>query len=648
MLRVDNILDTKTNYKFYKDRKMIAIILILFSIILEIGTLMNTPVIATINSYTIGVLFGRYSFFFYFYIFATSIVYILKFQKGIKIFKITKISYWVFVLCFMTMIVSWFFYAKKFPLSKGILGSGGFKHSFGLWWDQFKHSKYVWAPTTSDAGLIGALLFSIFSSFLGAIGAAILYTIFSILAFSFMITGSWIGIYVSIINYFKKQKKGFVNGDSLLNNNQLFLEIGDDYADQTNNTRKQILPFEDVSDLEKSNSFTKNTLENQKEWSISNNIWNDFYYSNNQLQFQTKWVESQIKELNKLFISFKLQGKIINRKIGPTITQLIIDSPIPTEIVNNEFNKIEENIKLILDTMQIRFVQIVNNSKKLIIEFENKYKSIVDFLNAKFNTKKFSLPIFIGMDIDNKPINIDLNNIHTILMVSQDNEHLILLNTVIASLIINKSPQDLKIIIIDNSNIDLAIFSSIPHLLSPIVNNIVDIKYTLRQTIKAINERKNTFQKYNVKTITEYNKIVNNKNLILPNIVMVINNIESLFQKTHDEEFLLLAEIMESSMNTGIQIIITTNNFANIDFLNNYLIKNTLLKIIFKMKTKINSRNFIDSTGAEKLIGSGDMLVLNPLMILKRIQSPSLSDMELQNIVGKICNFFNNNYKSDL
>ena len=274
--------------------------------------------------------------------------------------------------------------------------------------------------------------------------------------------------------------------------------------------------------------------------------------------------------------------------------------------------------------------------------------------SKEFQESKYHLPVILGEDINRKTQIIDLVKVPCILISGMSNKEINnMLNVLISSLVIKKNPEQLKLILIDASKIELLpynklihkFFGSIPKTQKAIISGYKDAIKTLENLNNKIDYRAELLEKANVRSIDEYNKKLisnqldkNNKHKHLPYLVVIINEYSFYKSKLPKE---LEIEISRAALNAkklGVHLIITTQN-PGIEIITGMIKFSFPGRIAFQVKDKIDSRTVIDIASAEKLTGNGDMLFLNGESEneeLLSLQTPHISKPELLEMLNFI------------
>lgn len=646
----------QTKYIFYKDTRIIAIIIAFIAITLQVAEFTKTPVLYTIHAYTIGILFGQYSAFFYFYCLLISITILVKPIRFLKFIQLTQWSYWLFSLSLMTALVTWFYYVNNLSLNGNSIGTGAWRQSFGLWWHNFTNLKThsIWYPSTPDAGIIGALLYSSLAFFSTTVVTAISYSIMACLAFSVMITGTWIGLYKNILKY-KKRFLSRKNNLSIISHNSPFISLDNEFDDVVNNDVDVPLPFEDVSILDSdTTSNTSAPVPNKKVWNKYNlinplSVLKQKSTSHTQINQMQSQIDSKKHALNNLFKTFSLDAKIVDTIIGPTLTKFIIKTGSTINL--RKFEQVSQNIKMVLESKEIRMELPIPGKALIGIEFANSKRSVVTFFEVfkDLRTSDSSLAVALGQTIEGKSILLNVNETpHLLIAGATGSGKSVSINTIIASLIMTKSPKDLRLLLIDPKFVELNIYENIPHLLSPIITDSARAAHDLNVIVNIMESRYKRMAELKVRQIEKYNLVAKAQNLEhWPYIVIVIDELADLMAVSAKSVETSIQRLTQKARAAGIHLILATQR-PSTNVVTGVIKANIPSRIAFSVSSGVDSKVILDHVGAEKLIGQGDMLMSLYGQYIERAQGAFLSNQEIAKIVREAKKYGKPDYYPEL
>ncbi len=327
--------------------------------------------------------------------------------------------------------------------------------------------------------------------------------------------------------------------------------------------------------------------------------------------------------------SFGVQISRINATVGPTVTLYEIT---PAEGVRiSKIRGLEADIALSLSALGIRIIAPIPGKGTIGIEVPNKNPQIVSMesvLNSKkFQTTKMALPMALGKTITNEVFMVDLAKIpHLLVAGATGMGKSVGLNAIITSLLYKKHPNELKFVLVDPKKVEFSVYSKItPHYMAalpenedePIITDVQKVVRTLNSLCKLMDSRYDLLKKAQVKKIDEYNdKFINHRlNLTdghdyMPYIVVIIDEFGDLIMTAGKEIELPIARIAQLARAVGIHMIIATQR-PTTKIITGNIKANFPGRMAFRVASQIDSRTILDRTGAEQLVGRGDMLFLS-------------------------------------
>lgn len=335
---------------------------------------------------------------------------------------------------------------------------------------------------------------------------------------------------------------------------------------------------------------------------------------------------------------FGIQGKVVSITHGPVVTlfeyQPSIDTKISTILAR------EDDLALALQALSLRIIAPIPGRSVIGFEVahsERRSVLIGDLIDSEeFKKSQAVLPLILGKDTISHNIIIDLVAMpHLLVAGSTGSGKSVCLNTMLVSLLCAKTPDELRLILIDPKRLEFTSFSNIAHLLFPIVTEPTKALMVLKWTVKTMEERYSLMAEYNVRNIAEFRSFYPEKKDDLPYIVIVIDELADLMMTTSQEAEQVITRLAQMSRAAGIHLIIATQR-PSVDVITGLIKVNFPSRIAFKVTSKIDSRIIIDTIGAEKLLGKGDMLFLDPKGGLNRVHGAYVSDKEIQSIVRQI------------
>ena len=353
-----------------------------------------------------------------------------------------------------------------------------------------------------------------------------------------------------------------------------------------------------------------------------------------------EWLRQQAVILNETLHNFNVRAKVVNATQGPAVTQFEVQ-PEPGVKVNKITN-LADDIKLCLAARDIRMEAPIPGKHTIGIEIPNRNSRAV-FLREILESKAFienesPLTVALGLDITGTPIVTDLRKMpHGLIAGATGSGKSVCINTMLISLLYKATPQEVKLLLIDPKVVELAPYNSIPHLVSPVITDVKAATAALKWAVDEMERRYELFAHTGVRDISRFNqkaeesKQYNDK---LPYILVVIDELADLMMMSPAEVEESICRIAQKARACGIHMIVATQR-PSVDVITGLIKSNIPTRIAFSVSSQIDSRTIIDSSGAEKLLGRGDMLFMeNGSSKTVRLQGTYVDDEEIEKIVG--------------
>lgn len=349
-------------------------------------------------------------------------------------------------------------------------------------------------------------------------------------------------------------------------------------------------------------------------------------------------IVNKSKILQSTFQNFGIEVKIVKAIVGPSITQFQI-LPTPGTKVSKIVN-LSSDIALNLAAKDIRIEAPIPGKSLIGIEIPNSVNQLVTMKEVFVNDKDDSpLSVALGKDVSGESIFARLDKMpHLLVAGSTGSGKSVCVNTIITSLLMKNKPDKVKLIMIDPKMVELSIYDGIPHLLTPVVTNPTKAADVLHKVVLEMEKRYREFSIARVKNIEGYNKIAKEDPDYkeLPYIIVIIDELADLMMVASKEVEESIARISQMARAAGIHLIIATQR-PSVDVITGVIKTNIPSRIAFAVSSSVDSRTIIDKTGAEALLGKGDMLFQSAESSKPvRLQGAFLSDQEVENIVDFI------------
>ncbi len=351
--------------------------------------------------------------------------------------------------------------------------------------------------------------------------------------------------------------------------------------------------------------------------------------------------------LQKTLDDFKVKAEIKNVQKGPAVTRYEIEPHKGVKV--SKILNLSDDIALALATSGIRIEAPIPGKSLVGIEVPNDVVSMIklkEIINSEeFDSSKLKISIGLGKDISGKSIVADLATMpHLLIAGATGSGKSVCINTILISILCKYLPDQVKIILIDPKVVELNVYNGIPHLLIPVVTDPKKASHALNWAISEMTSRYNKFAEKGVRNIDSYNELYNNGEIDekIPYIVIVIDELADLMMVCHNEVEDAIARLAQMARAAGMHLVIATQR-PSVDVITGVIKANIPSRISFSVSSSIDSRTILDQSGAEKLLGRGDMLFY-PMGYLKpqRIQCAFISESEVEKFVNSI----KNNYES--
>ena len=357
--------------------------------------------------------------------------------------------------------------------------------------------------------------------------------------------------------------------------------------------------------------------------------------------------------LKETLSEFKIEAEVTGIRKGPVITMFEI-LPAPG-VKLSKIVALQDNIALRLAASSIRIVAPIPGKSAVGIEVPNKERAIVSFKELiETETaayKKMAIPVVLGKDITGEAQLLDLAKTpHLLIAGSTGSGKSVCVNSMILSILYKRSPNEVKLILIDPKVVELKLYNDIPHLLTPVITEPKRAFQAMQYCLCEMERRYALLDGMGVRDITSYNHRIEERNIAtekLPYIVVVIDEFADLMATTGKELESVVARLAAMSRAVGIHLVLATQR-PSIDVITGLIKANIPTRIAFMVASKMDSRIIIDQVGAEKLLGRGDMLyasATDPFPV--RIQGTFVSDNEVENVVEYVKQYGEPEYIDD-
>jgi S-DNA-T family DNA segregation ATPase FtsK/SpoIIIE len=353
------------------------------------------------------------------------------------------------------------------------------------------------------------------------------------------------------------------------------------------------------------------------------------------------------RKLERTFASFGIDIRITGVSIGPSVTKYEMKPPIGVKV--SRIISLTDDIALALAAKDVRMEAPIPGKSLIGIEIPNTHISMVSFRDVAEHTfKHFDklLEVSLGRDIAGEIQVMDLERMpHVLIAGSTGSGKSVAVNGIISSILMKAKPNEVKLMMIDPKMVELSIYNGIPHLLTPVVTNPRKAAQALNKVVEEMERRYELFSQFNVRKISSYNAMVQKKNVedgenhpTIPLIVVIVDELADLMMVASKDVEEAIIRLGQKARAAGIHMILATQR-PSVDVISGLIKANVPSRIAFAVSSGTDSRTILDSNGAEKLLGRGDMLYKpidgnNPI----RVQGSFLSDEEVERLVDFVKN----------
>jgi S-DNA-T family DNA segregation ATPase FtsK/SpoIIIE len=362
-------------------------------------------------------------------------------------------------------------------------------------------------------------------------------------------------------------------------------------------------------------------------------------------------VEANATILRETLASFDVEAQVVSSLRGPVITFYEIAIPSGTRL--NRVTALADDLAIALKAASIRIVAPIPGRNTVGIEVPNLQRDPVvmhDIVReASSLTERKAIPVFLGRDTAGRLICEDLATMpHLLIAGATGSGKSVCINSILLSVLYTRTPAEVRLILIDPKQVELSFFEGIPHLLTPVVTDMQRAAKILEWAVDRMEERYSMLLAAGVRNVAGYNALGKEKraeirqraNLseedlpdYMPYLVIVVDELADLMLTSGKEVELAITRLAQKSRAVGIHIILATQR-PSTNVITGLIKANMPTRIAFRVASKIDSRVILDANGADKLLGMGDMLYMNPRTLhLRRAQGTLVTDAEARQVV---------------
>lgn len=369
-------------------------------------------------------------------------------------------------------------------------------------------------------------------------------------------------------------------------------------------------------------------------------------------------IQANAKKLEQTLLSFGVKAKVSQVHLGPAVTKYEVMPDVGVKV--SKIVSLQDDLALALAAKDIRMEAPIPGKSAIGIEVPNSEVAIVtlrEVLESKENNKPGSmLLIGLGRDITGQAIMSELNKMpHLLVAGSTGSGKSVCINGIIVSIIMRAKPHEVKMMMIDPKMVELNVYNGIPHLLAPVVTDARKASQALKKVVSEMERRYDLFSHTGTRNIEGYNEHVirfneenEEKHPKLPYIVVIVDELADLMMVASNDVEDSITRLAQMARAAGIHLIIATQR-PSVDVITGVIKANIPSRIAFAVSSSVDSRTILDSGGAERLLGRGDMLFL-PAGASKptRVQGAFLSDAEVEAVVNFVVEQQKAQYQEDM
>ena len=345
---------------------------------------------------------------------------------------------------------------------------------------------------------------------------------------------------------------------------------------------------------------------------------------------------------------FGIGGKVVNYTKGPTVTlfEILLDDGVRLQRIVPIQANLQGNLKATSLRMQIP----IPGKGTIGVEVPNVKRDMVYFgdmiKNKSFLNDNNPMNVVLGVNIGGDPVYLDLSKMpHGLIAGSTGSGKSVCINAIISSILYKAHPDDVKLILVDPKRVEFSRYSGIPHLATPIITEPKMANAALKWAVDEMENRYKLFEATGVTKYTEYLDEVKTDARLkhIPYIVIIIDELADLMVTTGAEVEESIMRITQKARAAGIHLIVATQR-PSVNIISGTIKTNIPTRIAFKVNKSVDSSIILDHTGAEKLLGNGDMLYTDDMGVENRIQGAYISGPEIKDVVASLENNYSNEY----
>lgn len=373
-------------------------------------------------------------------------------------------------------------------------------------------------------------------------------------------------------------------------------------------------------------------------------------------QREKSQIHKTVHVLEQTFQSFGVKAKITKAHVGPAVTRYEVYPEAGVKV--SKIISLHDDLALALAAQDIRIEAPIPGKSAVGIEVPNKEIAMVslrEVLDLSSNKNK-KLLFALGRDISGDVVEGELNKMpHLLIAGATGSGKSVCINGIITSILMRAKPNEVKMMMIDPKKVELNVYNGIPHLLTPVVTDPKKASMALKKVVQEMEYRYELFSESGTRNIEGYNNFIRKQNeltddnqALLPYIVVLVDELADLMMVASKDVEDSITRLAQMARAAGIHLIIATQR-PSVDVITGVIKANIPSRIAFSVSSQVDSRTILDMSGAEKLLGRGDMLYI-PVGMSKpiRVQGAFLSDDEVERVVNHCINEQKVSYEEDM
>ena len=357
------------------------------------------------------------------------------------------------------------------------------------------------------------------------------------------------------------------------------------------------------------------------------------------------WLEEKKNIINETLKSFSIDGEVVNYTKGPAFT--LYEIILAPGVNVKKINQITDNLQMNLQVKSIRILSPIPGKNTIGIEAPNDKADVVkfgDILSEDYFNDGKPLKVALGKNIDGSPVFQDITSMpHALIAGATQSGKSVCINTILVSLLAKNSPENLKLILVDPKKVELTFYENIPHLATPVIDDPLEAAEALKWACTEMDRRYDVLARNRVRKISDY--LEKRKQIPsmepMPYIVIIVDEFNDLVMQCGQEVNDCIVRLAQKARAAGMHVILATQR-PTVDVVNGTIKANIPCRIAFRVASSTDSSTILDETGAESLLGRGDMLIKNDNAPV-RAQGAYISDDE----IGAVCDYLCQKYQPD-